>query len=117
MSLYPDRLSFHRRSLVYVANTIIILVGILDTILTINLVLQKKISLSSITAFAFFFVTVIAGILLRDLAGKWPKLMLLWHKKEEIFLGYPYKEPKRNPTLIITAISVSICLMVVGENA
>ncbi|XP_063697730.1 gustatory receptor for sugar taste 64a-like [Culicoides brevitarsis] len=116
MSQTPDQLRFHRRSFVYVINTIIIIVGIIDTILTINLVLQKKISVSSITAFAFFLVTVIANLLLRDLAGKWPALMMYWYKKEEVFLGYPYKQPKRNPTWVITLISAGICLMVCIEH-
>lgn len=116
MALYPDRLKFHRWSLVYAANTIIIIAGIIDTVLTIRLVLQNKASVSSITAFAFFLVTVIANLLLRDLAGKWPTLMMYWQKKEEIFLGFPYKPPRRNSTLIITFISVGIALMVIGET-
>lgn len=116
MAHYPDKLKFHRRSFLYVFNTILIIVGLIDTVLTIHLVLQKKASVSSITAFAFFLVTVIANLLLRDLASKWPALMMYWHKKEEIFLGHPYKPPKKSPTLIITTISVGITLMVTGET-
>lgn len=115
MSHFPDSLKFCRRSFVYIFNTILIALGMLDTILTIRLVMKKKISLSSITAFAFFLVTVIASLLLRDLAKKWPKLMMYWHKKEEIFLGYPYKAPKTNPTVVITTIAYSIFSMVLCE--
>lgn len=114
MTPLPDTLEFHRRSPVYIASTIIIVIGIVDTILTTHLVLHTKVSLSSITAFAFFLVTVIANMLLRYLAGKWPDLMRQWYKKEEVFLGYPYKPPKRSPTLVITTISLFLYMMVIG---
>uniref|UniRef100_A0A336M476 Gustatory receptor n=1 Tax=Culicoides sonorensis TaxID=179676 RepID=A0A336M476_CULSO len=116
MSHSPESLKYNRRSLVNIANTIIIFVGLVDTVLTIRLVIRNEMTLSSITAFAFFFVTVIGTLLLRNLAQKWPKLMLYWYKKEEIFLGYPYRTPKTSPTLIITVISVIIFLMVSAEH-
>lgn len=71
---------------------------------------------SSSAAILFYIVTVIAGFLLRNLARKWPKLMMYWSEKEEIFLKAPYSGTKYNPSTLMTTTAVFVFMTVFIEH-
>lgn len=68
-------------------------------------------SVSFAAALSFYLVAVLGGILLRNLAQRWPQFMMYWKKKEEIFLKQPYTANKISPSVIMV-ISTG-CLFVI----
>lgn len=112
----PKNLCCRYTSVPYFLNTILLLLGISEMILTLRLTFKLGLGVSSSAALLFYFVTVTAGCLLRSLAKKWPKLMLYWQEKEMIFLKSPYKPTKNNPTVLMTGSAVLIFMIVLIEH-
>uniref|UniRef100_A0A336M8A6 Gustatory receptor n=1 Tax=Culicoides sonorensis TaxID=179676 RepID=A0A336M8A6_CULSO len=85
-------------------------------IVTFHESIRWRFGVSASAVVLFYFVTIVAGLLLRDLARKWPKLMHYWYEKEKIFLKSPYRATKYNPTTLMTFVAITIFFIVIFEH-
>ncbi|XP_055910875.1 uncharacterized protein LOC129945239 [Eupeodes corollae] len=63
----------------------------LEFIAVIYMVLKVGVNFYTIGTLAFFCVCYLEQLLLWRLATKWPQIIQLWHRTEEIFFYHPYR--------------------------
>lgn len=111
----PDQLRFSRKSLRYIVCTFIMFFGIFETVLSLRLTHKLGADIKAISDIISWMVVLYTCSEFLKLAMRWPKLMRVICKTEEIFLRFPYQAPKRSITVLMTSVAMLTLIIIIGE--
>ncbi|KAM7355995.1 gustatory receptor 5a for trehalose-like isoform 2-T6 [Cochliomyia hominivorax] len=86
---------------------------ILDTMLTINMIVHQKLDVRNIEPFIFHFSIFLASVGFLRLASKWPKLMCRWQEIEvqlPAFSNWRQREELSNRIKTVTFVLITLSL-------
>lgn len=116
MARSPFKLEIKKTGALNICNAIFLALASIDLFLVLRLAVILGFGIKSTSAFTFAIVTLLAGFAMRFLALKWPRFMQYWKRHEDVFLRYPYHEPKYNLEFVLTGISLSMLILVLGKR-